>query len=206
MTRRASLNPQESSALEASLKAYEDRTTHQFALLTIASLQGDSLEDYSIRVAETWALGHEGHDNGLLLLVSRDDRKIRIEVGRGLEGDIPDVIASRVIRQVMAPRFRAGEYAEGINRAFAALMDAAEGKTVSLSRSRTREWLWWIALFIIIFFAFWPRGPRRRRGRGGYNDFYYWGGGSGGYSGGGFSGGFSGGGGGFSGGGASGGW
>jgi uncharacterized protein len=68
-------------------------------------LNGDSLEDFSIRVAETWKIGHKGADDGVILIIARDDRKIRIEVGYGLEGVLPDVIANRIIQEVMVPQF-----------------------------------------------------------------------------------------------------
>ena len=83
-------------ALEERLARFEAETGHQIAVLTIPSLKGDSLEDFSIRVAEAWKIGKQGFDNGAILLIARDDRKLRIEVGYGLEGVMPDAIASRI--------------------------------------------------------------------------------------------------------------
>src|SRR5262249_20887375 len=96
------LPAERAQALEARLADYERGSGHGFALLTLASLNGDALEDFSIHVAEQWKLGRKGKDDGLILLIVRDDRKMRIEVGYGLEGEIPDAIASRVIREVLA--------------------------------------------------------------------------------------------------------
>ncbi|HCW06334.1 MAG TPA: hypothetical protein DGG95_03100, partial [Cytophagales bacterium] len=96
--------------LEKSLKAYEDSTSNQIAILLIQSLDGDVLEEYSIRVAEKWKLGQKGKDNGVLLLVAVDDHKMRIEVGQGLEGVLTDALSSRIIRNEIAPEFRRGDY------------------------------------------------------------------------------------------------
>ena len=109
------------------LKAHETATGQQFALLIIPTLAGDSLEDFSIRVVEAWKLGQKDKDNGLLLLVVHEDRKIRFEVGYGLEGDIPDAFAGRIISTVMAPAFRAGKFGEGISEALKLAMEAGSG-------------------------------------------------------------------------------
>ncbi len=100
--------------LEQQLKAYEDSTSNQIAILTITSLDGDVLEEYSLRVAEKWKLGSAKNDNGVLLLVAVDDRKMRIEVGQGLEGVLTDAQCNRIIRNDMAPYFRRGDYDGGI--------------------------------------------------------------------------------------------
>ncbi len=104
------LDPQAEQALEQRLSAYEQQSGHQFALLTLRSLEGDAIEPFALRVVEAWKLGQKQKDDGLLMLVSVDDRRMRIEVGYGLEGDIPDTLAGRIIRNVMVPEFRTGEY------------------------------------------------------------------------------------------------
>ncbi|NLM00696.1 MAG: methanol dehydrogenase, partial [Treponema sp.] len=86
----------------------------QFAVLTIPTLEEEILEEYSLRVAETWALGQKKEDNGALLLVAFEERKIRIEVGYGLEGKLTDLMCGRIIREVIAPKFSEGSYGEGI--------------------------------------------------------------------------------------------
>ena len=127
----AKLLPQERAvALEAQLEKFEQETGHQIAVLTIPSLEGDSLEDFSIRVAETWKIGKKGFDNGAILLIARDDRRLRIEVGYGLEGVMPDAIASRIIREVITPRFRSGDYAGGIEAGVNSILKVTRGEAL----------------------------------------------------------------------------
>lgn len=118
------------AALEERLAAYERATGHQFAVLVLRSLQGEVLESYSVRVAEAWRLGDARRDDGLLMLVAVDDRAARIEVGYGLEGAVPDVIAGRVMREHMIPRFKEGDWAGGVEAGLEALMRAAQGEAL----------------------------------------------------------------------------
>ena len=115
------------ASLTADLEAHERKTTNQVAVLTISSLEGDALEDFSHRVASTWALGHKGTDNGVLILVIPGDRKVRIEVGYGLEGTLTDARASRIVRREMVPKFRTGDYAGGISAGVTAVLGTIEG-------------------------------------------------------------------------------
>jgi uncharacterized protein len=116
--------------LEERLAAFEKQTSHQIAVLTIPSLEGDPLENFSIRVAESWKIGEKGFDNGAILLIVRDDHKLRIEVGYGLEGVLPDAIASRIIREVILPRFRENDYAGGIEAGVNAILQVTKGETL----------------------------------------------------------------------------
>ena len=116
--------------LEGRLAQFEQETGHQIAVLTVASLEGDALEDFSIRVAENWKIGQKGFDNGAILVIAQKDRKLRIEVGYGLEGVLPDAIASRIIREVIVPRFRANNYSGGIEAGVDAILKAARGEKV----------------------------------------------------------------------------
>ena len=113
--------------LESLLKAHEDSTSNQVAVLIIPSLEGESLEEFSIRVAETWKLGQKGKDNGVLLLVAKNDRKVRIEVGRGLEGDLTDQICGMIIRHEILPRFRDGDFDAGVRAGVLAILEAIKG-------------------------------------------------------------------------------
>jgi uncharacterized protein len=117
--------------LEAMLKEHEDSTSNQIAVLIITSLEGDPLEDYAIRVANEWKLGRKGKDNGILLLIAVDDRKMRIEVGKGLEGVVPDVVASRIIRNEIAPAFRDRDYDRGVTNGITALIRAIGGEYIA---------------------------------------------------------------------------
>ncbi|MEM9997062.1 MAG: TPM domain-containing protein, partial [Bacteroidota bacterium] len=102
------------AALTATLAALEDSTTHQVAVLTLPDLQGEAVEPVATRIFNAWGLGQQGLNNGVLLLVARDDRKLRIEVGVGLEGVLTDAEAGRIIRNRIVPRFRSGDFAGGI--------------------------------------------------------------------------------------------
>ena len=211
------LTSSEERILEAKLSNYRDTTTNAIVVATIESLQGYPIEEVATNLFNKWDIQYENRANGVLLLVSENDRKIRIEVGYGLEGAIPDLIAGRIISEVITPQFRAGSYFGGIDLSTTALMQLAAGEYEgNLTRERDDEFdPFPIVLFIIIMILLFTRRGRRRRSYG-PGGFIYWGGGGGsnwggGSSGGGFGGGSFGGfggGGGFSsgGGGASGGW
>jgi len=115
------------ASLSAELAAHEARTGNQVALLTLPSLEGEPLEEFSHRVATAWQLGRKGTDNGVLMLVVPGERKIRIEVGYGLEGTLTDAKSSRIIRDEMAPRFRAGDFPGGIAAGVKAVLGTIEG-------------------------------------------------------------------------------
>jgi uncharacterized protein len=119
--------PAHLSDLNDALTAHESKTSNQVAVLTLPSLAGEPLEEFSHRVASAWGLGQKGTDNGVLLLVAIQDRKIRIEVGYGLEGTLTDAKSSQIIRHEMVPRFRHGEYSEGIVAGVHAILTTIEG-------------------------------------------------------------------------------
>ncbi len=121
------LAPDAIASLTEALAAHEARTGNQVAVLTLPSLEGEPLEEFSHRVATTWKLGRKGTDNGVLILVAPNDRKVRIEVGYGLEGTLTDVKSSRIIREEMAPRFRAGDFPGGISAGVKAVLGTIEG-------------------------------------------------------------------------------
>lgn len=121
------LSPETERLLAAQLAAHEDSTGNQVAVLTVESLEGAPIEDYALEVARTWALGQEEFDNGVLLLVAEQDRKMRIEVGYGLEGPLPDAIASRIIRHELRPAFRQGDFDGGVRAGVSAILGAIEG-------------------------------------------------------------------------------
>lgn len=125
---RAQVMPAEVAAqLSTELEAHEANTGNQVAVLILPSLEGEPLESYSHRVATTWALGRKGTDNGVLVLVALRERKIRIEVGYGLEGTLTDLRASRIIRQDMVPRFRAGDVPGGVAAGVRRVLETIEG-------------------------------------------------------------------------------
>jgi uncharacterized protein len=121
------LSPQAVKELEAVLKAHEDSTSNQVVVLTIPGLEGDDLEEFSVKVAETWKIGQKEKDNGVLLLIAVHDRQVRIEVGSGLEGDLPDITCGTIIRSEIIPRFRDGDYEAGIRSGVHAILRSIEG-------------------------------------------------------------------------------
>jgi uncharacterized protein len=114
--------------LESVLADLERTDGTQVVLLTIDSLKGDGLEDFSIRVVEKWKLGQKGFDNGVLLLIAKNDRKIRIEVGYGLEGKLTDLVSGRIIRNVIAPQFKMGRFDQGIIEGISAIVGVVRGE------------------------------------------------------------------------------
>jgi len=134
----ATLSAADKAALENNLQALEARSGAQVAVLLVPTTQPESIEQYSIRVVEAWQLGRKGQDDGVLLLVAKDDRKLRIEVGYGLEGRIPDVVAFRIIDLDITPRFKQGDFAGGLQvgtARIAALIDGQEMPETSVPDS-----------------------------------------------------------------------
>jgi uncharacterized protein len=113
--------------LTAQLKAHEAETTNQIAVLTVRSLEGESVESYAEQVFNAWKLGRKGKDNGVLVLVAPQERRMRIEVGYGLEGTLTDVAASRIVRNVMTPRFKEGNYDAGVEAGVQAVIGQLTG-------------------------------------------------------------------------------
>ena len=109
------LTPAEVAALEAKLADWEARTSNQLVVLMVPTTQPEPIESYSLRVAEKWKIGRKGQDNGALFLIAKNDRKMRIEVGYGLEGVLTDVTSRRIIAEDVAPAFREGHFAAGTN-------------------------------------------------------------------------------------------
>ena len=130
------ISPAERQRLEQTLLAFDQSDSTQIAVLTIPSLEGDALEDFSIRTVEAWKIGQKSKDNGVLLLVSKGDRKIRIEVGRGLEGVLTDLLAGRIVDQIITPRFKANQLDEGFEAGVSAIISAARGEFQGSGSSR----------------------------------------------------------------------
>ncbi len=204
------LAPREIASLEDKLRRFERETTNQIAVAIFKSLDGESLEDFSIRLDEQWGVGMRLRDNGVILLIFLEERRMRIEVGYGLEGALTDATASSIIRNVIAPRFRRGDYFGGIDAGIDKIIGATKGEyraePAGEDGERSSPVINYILLFGFILLWALIAGNTRRRGR----RFYSfgpsgWSSGSmrrSGWS----SGGFSGGGGRFGGGGASGSW
>lgn len=119
--------------IEQKLAAFEQRTGTQVAVLTVESLQGDPLEDFSQRTVETWKLGQAGKDNGVLFLVSEQDRQMRIEVGYGLEPELTDAESGRILANVVRPAFRNGDFGGGIEQGVDSVLSALGGAEVPVA-------------------------------------------------------------------------
>ncbi|MFN3134972.1 MAG: TPM domain-containing protein, partial [Candidatus Kryptonium sp.] len=209
------LTAEQIKALEYKLAKFEDETTNQIAILIIPSLEGEDLEDFSIKVVEKNKLGQAGKDNGVLFLIAIQDRKMRLEVGYGLEGALPDALCDQILRNIVRPKFRQGDYYAGIDAGIDAIILATKGEFKADPRKKAETKVGTILALIIIgivllaFFGsmiasarhysvhskghdsallwLWLLGSMSERRRGGG----YWGGWSsgGGFSGGGWSGG-----------------
>ncbi len=122
------ISPSAKAELEKELKAFEQTDSIQIVILSIPSLEGEALEDFSIKVAQTWKIGHKNKDSGIILLASKKERKMRIEVGRGLEGRVTDLMAGRIIDLVIKPRFKRGDFDGGFIAGISSLIDATRGE------------------------------------------------------------------------------
>ena len=122
------LTAEQSATLEQQLRAFETRKGSQIAVLIVPTTQPETIQQYSFRVAEAWKLGRRGVNDGALLAIAKDDRAVWIQVGYGLEGALPDVLANRIVEQVIAPRFRNGDFFGGISEAIARMIALIEGE------------------------------------------------------------------------------
>lgn len=129
------LNAQQKSELESRIAAFESRRGSQIAVLLLPTTKPEEIEQYAIRVAEAWKIGRKKVDDGLILVVAKDDRRLRIEVGYGLEGAIPDSVARRVIDERITPRFRDGDFYGGVRDGVDQLIRLAEGEKLPPSRA-----------------------------------------------------------------------
>jgi uncharacterized protein len=133
------LTPGDRTRLEELLAGRERATGVQMVVAIFRSLEGENLEDFAIRLAEQWRIGQKGLDNGVILLVFVDDRKVRLEVGYGLEPVIPDAIAGAIIRDAIAPRFREGRYAAGLTAAVEAVFARVASGPAARAEGRGKE-------------------------------------------------------------------
>lgn len=216
------LSGSEQEKISASLLQFQRKYGPQLQVLLVPKLEDETIESYSIKVVDEWKLGSKDKDNGVLLLVATLDRKVRIEVGRGLEGDLPDALAGRIIRAGIIPFFKQGQTGAGVLVGLSLIAESVGGELEDIPTPRMRKVRrgGGLNLGFLLFLGLFLVGPtlfgRRRRGGigsallGGMLLGSLMGGGrarlGGSIGAGGFGGGFGGGGGGFSGGGASGSW
>ena len=134
----ATLSSQQQAALEQTLAAFEARKGSQIAVLVVPTTQPEAVEQYAVRVEEAWKLGRKGIDDGVLLLIAKDDRKLRIEVGYGLEGALNDATAKRIIADEITPRFKQGDFYGGINAGVERMIKVIDGEPLPPPKSRAQ--------------------------------------------------------------------
>lgn len=122
------LSPDTVKRLEGALAAFEASDSTQVVVLTVPSLEGDTIEGFSIKTAQKWGIGQKGKDNGALVVVSKGDREVRIEVGRGLEGRLTDALSGRIIDHVIVPEFKKGDFNAGVEQGVTKIMEAVRGE------------------------------------------------------------------------------
>ncbi|GAB4166546.1 MAG: YgcG family protein [Rhodocyclaceae bacterium] len=129
------LSAAERARLESGLAAFETRKGSQIAILLVPTTQPETIEEFGIRVAERWKIGRKGIDDGVIVIVAKDDRRVRIEVGYGLEGVLPDAIAKRIVEEDILPRFREGRFFDGLNAGVARIEAVIEGEKLPEPRA-----------------------------------------------------------------------
>lgn len=152
----AILNKKTIQDLENILKKHEKQTSNQIVILTITSLEGEILEQYSLKVAQTWKLGQDNHNNGVLLLISKQDRKLRIEVGYGLEATLTDASCKQIIDNIIVPEFKKGDFNSGTTRGILAITKVIKGEFKPkdlknpLTAGAVLGFIFMVAIFILV--------------------------------------------------------
>ncbi|WP_226647355.1 TPM domain-containing protein [Microbulbifer variabilis] len=213
------LTAEERYKLTELIQQYESESSNQLVVTTLPELQGITIEEYANQLAREWKLGQKKKNNGILFLIAPKERKVRIEVGYGLEGALTDALSANIIQTKVLPEFQKGDFAKGINAGVSSIIAATKNEYVAepVETKKDRRLAIVVGLFLLLVMLHLfgssilsspVHGRNYKRGR--FGGYYGSGGFGAGHSGGGFSGGgtggFSGGGGGFGGGGASGGW
>ena len=149
------ISPAAKERLDGELKAFEQSDSTQLVILTVPSLQGETIDGFGIKVAEAWKIGQKNKDNGIILLIAKQERKIRIEVGRGLEGRLTDLLAGRIIDLVITPRFKRGDFDGGVMAGVSALIDATRGEFKAEGRPPAKQTrgLHSFLVFLVAFFV-----------------------------------------------------
>ena len=183
------LSAEDYTAIQAELAALEKTSTDQVAVVTLKSLQGYPIEDYGYQLGRKWGIGQKGKDNGILLIVAPNERKVRIEVGRGLEPVMTDAMSSLIIQNAILPEFRRGNFSAGIRAGVRDIKDVLLGDAEEV-KERARQargggldfWsivliMFWICVVLFVLYAVvqshqqraagsrWPAAPQRRRHR-----------------------------------------
>ena len=153
------LSPAVHQKLESVLSQFEKETSNQIVVAIFDSLEGGSLEDFSIRLADKWKIGSKKNNNGVILLIFKNDRKVRIEVGYGLEGALPDVIADQIIRHEIVPAFREGNFDAGVENAVTAVIQATKGEYKAKPEDSTNDKMQAYSPYIFLLFILYLVAP-----------------------------------------------
>jgi uncharacterized protein len=149
----ATLAPDALARIDAKLASFEERKGSQIAVLLVRTTAPEALEEYALRVAEQWRIGRGGVDDGVVLVVALEDRRMRFEVGYGLEGAVPDALARRIIAETIAPRFYEGDFAGGLDAGLDALIGLIDGESLPVPVAREPEGEPFAALPVVLIFA-----------------------------------------------------
>ncbi len=158
------LSADEAAELENKLVAFNDTASTQIAIVTIQSLNGYPVSDFSFKLSEKWGIGREGKNNGALILVSKDDREVFIATGYGLEGAIPDALAKRIVETQIVPAFREGNFYRGLDEATDTMIKLASGEySAEDTGGRRNSYLPFLIVILIMIFFFWLNMRRTRK-------------------------------------------
>ncbi|MFA5794629.1 MAG: TPM domain-containing protein [Candidatus Brocadiia bacterium] len=142
------LSPSQTQSLDSMLRTHEQQTSNQVVVLIVKSLEGEPIERFGIKVAEKWKAGQKGKDNGVIFIIAKDDRQIRIEVGYGLEGVLTDLECALIIDNVVKPRFREGNYYQGIDEAIETIFESIKSEYAPAAKT-SRSALYIFGCFIL---------------------------------------------------------
>lgn len=152
------LSPTTKASLESGLTQFEQTTKHQISVVTINNLQGDTVENFAVQLFKDWGIGQKGADNGVLFLISKEDRQMRLEVGYGLEGTLTDLQSGQIISQIARPYFQNNDFDGGISASVTAIEKAIQGEPVNTNDTNANHTnntnFFWVYGFII-FFIIW---------------------------------------------------
>src|SRR5436190_16598753 len=132
------LTADERARIDAKLRDFEAKRGSQVVVLLVPSIGGEAIEDFATRVTDEWKLGRKGVDDGVLFVIAKQERKMRIHTGRGVQGTLTDILSKRIVADIVAPKFRTGDFAGGINEASDAIMKAIEGENLALPTPKSK--------------------------------------------------------------------
>jgi uncharacterized protein len=165
------LNPEEEQALEQKLVTYNDTTSTQIAIVTVTSLGPYEIADFAYRIGESWGVGGKGKNNGILILVSKNERKVNISTGYGLEHVVPDAYAKRIIEQIIKPAFKSGNFYGGLNGATDQIINLASGEYQAVPKEYedggSSPLIFWLIIGLLVLFIISRMFGGGRGGRGG---------------------------------------